>query len=203
MFISFLSISQIDPNDVEIVRDSFGVPHIYAKTDAELAYGLAWAHAEDDFKTIQEAYLAGNALLSKHIGIRAAPIDFLYKLIRTDDIDFIKLISLPQKIEKLVRNEIIKIIINKVGIAQDNLSQVGIIFFNKEIIKLSKDQLKNALVEIFSDKTDDVFIENLSNKIMNLIKLEIDFVKNNYKSNIESIINENDESYITLWKKGS
>ena len=83
------------------------------------------------------------------------------------------------------------------------MSQVGIIFFNKEIIKLSKDQLKNALVEIFSDKTDDVFIENLSNKIMNLIKLEIDFVKNNYKSNIESIINENDESYITLWKKGS
>ena len=114
--------------------------------------------------------------------------DEFSKLIRTDDIDFMKLISLPQKIEKLVRNEIIKIIINKVGIAQDNLSQVGIIFFNKEIIKLSKDQLKNALVEIFSDKTDDVFIENLSNKIMNLIKLEIDFVKNNYKSNIESII---------------
>ena len=129
--------------------------------------------------------------------------DEFSKLIRTDDIDFMKLISLPQKIEKLVRNEILKIIINKVGIAQDNLSQVGIIFFNKEIIKLSKDQLKNALVEIFSDKTDDVFIENLSNKIMNLIKLEIDFVKNNYKSNIESIINENDESYITLWKKGS
>ncbi len=43
--ISFLSISQIDPNDVEIVRDSFGVPHIYAKTDAQVAYGLAWAHA--------------------------------------------------------------------------------------------------------------------------------------------------------------
>ena len=50
---------------------------------------------------------------------------------------------------------------------------------------------------------NDFFIENLTNKIMNLIKLEIDFVKNNYKSNIESIINENDESYITLWKKGS
>ena len=129
--------------------------------------------------------------------------DEFSKLIRTDDIDFMKLISLPQKIEKIVRNEIIKIIINEVGISQNNLSQVGIIFFNKEIIKLSKEQLKNALFEIFSDKTHDFFIENLTNKIMNLIKLEIDFVKNNYKSNIESIINENDESYITLWKKGS
>ena len=34
--------------------------------------------------------------------------DEFSKLIRTDDIDFMKLISLPQKIEKLVRNEILK-----------------------------------------------------------------------------------------------
>ena len=65
--IFFLNSQNIDPDKIEIVRDSFGVPHIYAKTDAELAYGLAWAHAEDDFKTIQEAYLAGNALSLIHI----------------------------------------------------------------------------------------------------------------------------------------
>ena len=83
---SFLiSAQNINVNNIDIVRDSFGVPHIYAKTDAELAYGLAWAHAEDDFKTIQEAYLAGNSLLSKHIGIKGAPIDFLSQLIRPDD----------------------------------------------------------------------------------------------------------------------
>ena len=76
----------INVGDIEIVRDSFGIPHIYAKTDAQLAYGLAWAHAEDDFKTIQEAYLAGNSLLSKHIGLRGAPIDFLSQLIRPDEI---------------------------------------------------------------------------------------------------------------------
>ena len=40
------SYSQINPKDVEIVRDSFGVPHIYGKTDADVAYGLAWSHAE-------------------------------------------------------------------------------------------------------------------------------------------------------------
>jgi acyl-homoserine-lactone acylase len=55
-----LSYSQVNPLDVEIVRDNYGVPHIYGKTDADVAYGLAWAHSEDDFKTIQEAYLAGN-----------------------------------------------------------------------------------------------------------------------------------------------
>ena len=75
---------EIDVKNIEILRDSYGVPHIYAKTDAELAYGLAWAHSEDDFKTIQEAYLAGNGLLSKYIGLRGAPADFLTQLIRSD-----------------------------------------------------------------------------------------------------------------------
>ena len=85
LFTSETTYSQkIDVNNIEILRDSFGVPHIYAKTDAELAYGLAWAHSEDDFRTIQEAYLAGNGLLSKHVGLRGAPADFLTQLIRSD-----------------------------------------------------------------------------------------------------------------------
>ncbi len=84
--ISFSSMSQIDPNDIEIVRDSFGVPHIYAKTDAQVAYGLAWAHAEDDFETIQKAYLAGNNLLSKLLGIKGAGADFLTQFIGSDEL---------------------------------------------------------------------------------------------------------------------
>mgnify|MGYP003857077255 CR=1 FL=1 len=97
------SYSQINPKDVEIVRDSFGVPHIYGKTDADVAYGLAWSHAEDDFKTIQQGYLAGNGLLSKHIGINGAGADFLTQLIEsketvdklfgTLDPDFVKIIE--------------------------------------------------------------------------------------------------------------
>lgn len=73
--------SQINPNNIEIVRDQFGVPHIYAQTDAEVAYGLAWANAEDDFITIQEAYLAGNAMLSNYIGLKGAAADFITQFI--------------------------------------------------------------------------------------------------------------------------
>ena len=73
--------SQINPNNIEIVRDQFGVPHIYAQTDAEVAYGLAWANAEDDFTTIQEAYLAGNAMLSNYIGLKGAAADFITQFI--------------------------------------------------------------------------------------------------------------------------
>jgi len=87
ILISFSIFPQkVDVNNIEIIRDNFGVPHIYSNTDKELAYGLAWAHSEDDFKTIQEAYLAGNALLSKHIGLRGAPVDFLTQLIQSEEV---------------------------------------------------------------------------------------------------------------------
>ena len=44
--------------DVTIYRDNWGVPHIYGETDQDAAFGLGYAHAEDDFETIQEVLLA-------------------------------------------------------------------------------------------------------------------------------------------------
>ena len=38
----------------EITRDDWGVPHVYGKRDADASFGLAYAHSEDDFQTIQD-----------------------------------------------------------------------------------------------------------------------------------------------------
>ena len=78
--------AQINTENIDIVRDNYGVPHIFAKTDAEAAYGLAWAHAEDDFETIQLAYLAGNSMLSNLLGAEGAPADFISKFIGSKEI---------------------------------------------------------------------------------------------------------------------
>ena len=48
--------------DVTIYRDIWGVPHIYGDTDADAAYGLAYAHSEDDFKTIQDVLMAARGI---------------------------------------------------------------------------------------------------------------------------------------------
>jgi acyl-homoserine-lactone acylase len=74
--------SAIDPTRIQIVRDGYGVPHIFADTDAEVAYGLAWAHAEDDFSTIQKSFLASRAMLGDHIGRDGATIDYVVHLLR-------------------------------------------------------------------------------------------------------------------------
>jgi acyl-homoserine-lactone acylase len=67
---------QINPHNVTIARDSFGVPHIFGKTDADAAYGLAWAHAEDDFEHIQQNLLAAKGKLGLVLGKEGVLFDF-------------------------------------------------------------------------------------------------------------------------------
>ncbi len=43
----------------EVTRDEWGVPRVIGETDADAAFAIAWAHAEDDFSTIQESLRAG------------------------------------------------------------------------------------------------------------------------------------------------
>lgn len=44
-------------NRVEIIRDDFGVPHIYGTTDADAVFGLLYAQCEDDFRRVERNYL--------------------------------------------------------------------------------------------------------------------------------------------------
>ena len=68
---------EINTNNIQIIRDKYGVPHIYGNTDEEVAYGLAWSTAEDDFKSMQENFLTARSRLSEVKGKEGAIMDFL------------------------------------------------------------------------------------------------------------------------------
>ncbi|MCB9232998.1 MAG: penicillin acylase family protein [Bacteroidia bacterium] len=74
--------AQINPEDVTIVRDSFGVPHIYGKTDADAAYGLAFAMAEDRFDIIQENMALANGRLGELLPVIGTMADYAWNLFR-------------------------------------------------------------------------------------------------------------------------
>ncbi len=74
--------AQVDPNSITIYRDAYGTPHVYAPTDAAAAYGLAWAHAEDNFFDIQENLMIARARLGEVRGAWGASIDFAVQLLR-------------------------------------------------------------------------------------------------------------------------
>ena len=61
--------------DARIIRDSFGVPHIYGKRNADVAFGLAYAHAEDDWKNIEEVIRSSRGTLSEIVGESGAKSD--------------------------------------------------------------------------------------------------------------------------------
>ncbi len=67
--------------DVRIVRDRFGVPHLFGKRDADVSYGLAYAHAEDDFATIEEVMAMTRGRLGALTGEDGAATDYVAELI--------------------------------------------------------------------------------------------------------------------------
>ena len=69
------------PADVRIARDNFGVPHIFGKTDADVAYGVAYAHAEDDFSTLQEVLAMTRGRAGAMLGEDGAKVDYAAALL--------------------------------------------------------------------------------------------------------------------------
>jgi acyl-homoserine lactone acylase PvdQ len=71
--------------NITIIRDDFGVPHIYAKTDADAVFGLLYAQAEDDFKRIERNYIWATGRLAEIEGEEAIFSDLRARLYMTVD----------------------------------------------------------------------------------------------------------------------
>ncbi|MFK8015389.1 MAG: penicillin acylase family protein [Gammaproteobacteria bacterium] len=68
---------------VEIVRDNFGVPHIYGESDADAVFGLLYAQAEDDFNRIEQNYIWATGRLAEVEGEAALFSDLRARLFMT------------------------------------------------------------------------------------------------------------------------
>lgn len=79
--------------DVRILRDTWGVPHIFGKTDADVAYGLAYANCEDDWTNMEDNILIARAQLASARGKDWAKFDYIIQFFRIRE-------SVEQKYEK-------------------------------------------------------------------------------------------------------
>lgn len=70
---------------VEILRDDFGVPHIYGKTDADAVFGLLFAQCEDDFRRVERNYIWATGRLAELEGERAIYSDLRAHLYMTEE----------------------------------------------------------------------------------------------------------------------
>ena len=67
--------------NAEIIRSEYGVPHIYGKTDADVAFGVAIAQSEDDFFTLQDVIAMARGRYGAIAGEDGAAVDYVYHLL--------------------------------------------------------------------------------------------------------------------------
>ena len=74
---SFCARAQQNPNlarwqrearNVTIIRDDWGIAHVYGKTDADAVFGMEYAQAEDDFNRVETNYINSLGLLAEAEG---------------------------------------------------------------------------------------------------------------------------------------
>ncbi|MEO5984927.1 MAG: penicillin acylase family protein, partial [Ferruginibacter sp.] len=80
---------QTQSHSVTIIRDTWGIPHVYGKTDADAVFGLLSAQCEDDFNRVEMNYIEKLGRLSEVNGEKDLYNDLLIRLI-IDSADAIK-----------------------------------------------------------------------------------------------------------------
>ncbi|MGB5821049.1 MAG: acylase [Saonia sp.] len=76
---------QAQADNVTIIRDNFGVPHVYGKTDADTVFGLLYAQCEDDFNRVEQNYIWATGRLAEVEGEDALYSDLRAKLFMTEE----------------------------------------------------------------------------------------------------------------------
>ena len=66
---------------VNIIRDKWGIPHIYGKSDADCVFGLMYAQCEDDFQRVEMNYITMLGRTSEVNGENAIYEDLLVRMV--------------------------------------------------------------------------------------------------------------------------
>jgi acyl-homoserine-lactone acylase len=69
---------------VQILRDNYGIPHIYGKSDADAVFGLLYAQCEDDFRRVERNYIWATGRLAELEGQEAIYSDLRANLYMTE-----------------------------------------------------------------------------------------------------------------------
>src|SRR5262249_23729192 len=67
-------------HNVTIIRDNWGIAHVYGKTDADAVFGAIYAQAEDDFNRVETNYINAMGRLADAEGESAIWRDLRMKL---------------------------------------------------------------------------------------------------------------------------
>src|SRR4026207_2599049 len=65
---------------VTIIRDDWGIAHVYGKSDADAVFGVIYAQAEDDFNRVETNYINATGRMAEAEGEKAIYQDLRMEL---------------------------------------------------------------------------------------------------------------------------
>ena len=89
-------------SQVNIIRDNWGIPHIYGKTDADAVFGLLYAQCEDDFKRVEINYIEKLGRLAEINGEKDIYNDLYLRLLIDSNDAMADLKKAPAWLKKLL-----------------------------------------------------------------------------------------------------
>ncbi len=92
---------QSHADNTTIIRDDFGVPHVYGKTDADAVFGLLYAQCEDDFRRVEQNYIWAIGRLAEVEGEEALYSDLRARLFMTKEEAIANYEKSPEWLKKL------------------------------------------------------------------------------------------------------
>ena len=88
-------------NKVTIYRDTWGIPHIYANSEANLAYAFGYAQAQDRLIQILKSYRYAEGTLSEAYGDKYIDMDYIQRVWQHAKISKDKFGELSPEIQKI------------------------------------------------------------------------------------------------------
>ena len=127
------------------------------------------------------------------------------KIIRRHEMGFLELMGLPQQVEAVVRANSLKRILAELGKndsanSDDLTGTVGVLFFAGSLLGLDGPQLHNAIQELFAEKLDPSAIEQLEEKLVDLMGRERRSVREALQQDIAGLISGESGTWVTLWE---
>ncbi len=101
LLISILCVTCTKTTQTTIYRDTWGIPHIYAKSETELAFAFGYAQAEDRLEQLLKFYRYAEGTMAEAFGKDYVEIDYIQRAWRHKEIAQEKFPTLSKEVQEI------------------------------------------------------------------------------------------------------
>jgi hypothetical protein len=125
-------------------------------------------------------------------------------LLRKEGIGLLDMMGMPQEVEVLIRSEAMKKIVRELNLAgglrnSGNINGIGVLFFSRDLLTVSEDQLDEAMRELFGAQLPSRELDRLNSELQRLISEEKLADDSARQGDMARLIRGDGGEFLTIW----